>query len=190
MDENPLLRLLRIVCERLEAAGATYAITGSVASSLHGQAVSSLDVDLCVRMSADDAARFAASLPPELYRSDAGLLVAARSHTMSNVIDPASGLKVDLSFLSPSPFHESVLRRRRLVAFAPGGPSFWTVSAEDIILMKLLWRKDTRSRKQWDNALSVVKVNGARLDWSYLRAWAERLGLTADLELMMKEAEL
>ena len=47
--------------------------------------------------------------------------------------------------------------------------------------MKLLWRKDTRSAKQWDNALGVAAVKGARMDWEYLFRQAETLGLTKDL---------
>jgi hypothetical protein len=63
------------------------------------------------------------------------------------------------------------------------------MSAEDIILMKLFWRSDSRSEKQWQNALSVVRTMGVRLDWKYLRHWADRLRLAEDLASLLREAE-
>ena len=54
--------------------------------------------------------------------------------------------------------------------------------------MKLLWRKDTQSRKQWENALSVVRVKGVSLDWKYLFEQARTLGLEDDLIKLRDEA--
>ncbi|MCH7793471.1 MAG: hypothetical protein IID31_14475 [Planctomycetes bacterium] len=53
--------------------------------------------------------------------------------------------------------------------------------------MKLLWRKDSRSQKQWENALSVVRVRGARLDWKYLFEQARELDLVEDLTALRDE---
>jgi hypothetical protein len=55
------------------------------------------------------------------------------------------------------------------------------VTAEDIILMKLLWRRESRSEKQWSNALSVARVKRAKLDWKYLLEQARSLGIEDDL---------
>jgi len=65
---------------------------------------------------------------------------------------------------------------------------FWFVTQEDIILMKLLWRKDTRSTKQWENALSVARVKGTRMDWAYLFDKARDLDIEDDLTLLRDEA--
>jgi hypothetical protein len=54
--------------------------------------------------------------------------------------------------------------------------------------MKLEWRKDTGSRKQWDNALGVVRVHGARLDWKYLFERARLLGVEGDLTALRDES--
>lgn len=113
---------------------------------------------------------------------------AARDHHSVNLIDMRTQAKVDLSVLPDTAYFERVLDRRRRMDYRPGGPAFWTVTAEDIVLMKLLWRKDTLSQKQWDNALSVVQVQGARLDWKYLRLWAGKLNLMAELERLCGEA--
>ena len=88
----------------------------------------------------------------------------------------------------PDPFFDSVFARRVMQKYGPAGPSFYTVTAEDIILMKLLWRKDTRSTKQWENALSVARVQGARMDWKYLFEQARNLGIEDDLIKLRDEA--
>ena len=54
--------------------------------------------------------------------------------------------------------------------------------------MKLLWRKDTQSTKQWDNALGVARVKGARMDWKYLFENAKSLGVEDDLIRLRDEA--
>lgn len=51
------------------------------------------------------------------------------------------------------------------------------ISPEDIVLSKLLWRKKSQSEKQWRDVLGVLKVQGSRLDFEYLEAWANRLKL-------------
>ena len=63
-----------------------------------------------------------------------------------------------------------------------------TVTPEDIILMKLLWRRDSTSEKQWRDALSVARVKGARMDWKYLFEQAKRLGIEEDLITLRDEA--
>lgn len=68
------------------------------------------------------------------------------------------------------------------------GASFFVVTPEDVILMKLLWRRETRSQKQWRDALGVAKVKGACMDWTYLWEQAETLRLEDDLLRLRDEA--
>jgi len=153
-------------------------VTGSVASSIHGQPAASLDVDICLRLSAAQAGQLADKLPKNLYVNREGLIECAKNGGISNIIDGATGMKADLSVVPREPFFDEVLARRRLVNDIPGLPALWVVSPEDVILMKLLWRRESQSQKQWENALSVVKVQGHRLDLAYLREWAGHLGLS------------
>jgi hypothetical protein len=57
-------------------------------------------------------------------------------------------------------------------------------SAEDIVLQKLRWfRKGGGiSDRQWNDLLSVLKVQANTIDYDYLRHWAVELGV-ADLLL-------
>ncbi|MFQ5430788.1 MAG: hypothetical protein ACE5E1_10805, partial [Phycisphaerae bacterium] len=137
-----------------------------------------------LRMDAEQAKKLASILPSRFYRSREAMVEAARTHSMANLIDTDTGLKIDLSVLPTEPFYKAVMSRRRKVEYKPGGPGFWAVSPEYIVLMKLLRRQVTRSEKQWENALAVVRVQGAALDWAYLRRWADELHIAADMRAL------
>ena len=188
MAEDAFQSILEVICAELDANGLCYALTGSIVSSIYGEPITSLDVDVCLRMTTAQARALSSSLPRRFYRSDEALAQCAERGGMANLVDMDTGIKVDLSVLPDEPYYDSVLARRQKVAYDPGGSAFWTVSAEDIILMKLQWRRDSRSQKQWDNALSVVRVQGGRLDWQYLREWAGTLGLATDLTALREAA--
>ena len=95
---------------------------------------------------------------------------------------------MDLSFVGSDPYLRQALARRVRRTIGSAEPEFWFVTAEDVILMKLLWRKDTQSTKQWDNALGVARVRGARMDWKYLFENAKSLGVEDDLIRLRDEA--
>jgi hypothetical protein len=188
MTNDPLIDVLSVICGHLDEVGVPYAITGSIASSIHGQPYASQDVDICLKMSADAGAKLAQKVAPRFYASSDAIMEAIRSRGMANLVDTASALKVDLSCLPDTPYFDQVLARRSKVEFEPGGPAFWLVSAEDVVLMKLLWRRESLSTKQWSNALSVVQVQGMQLDWPYLRRWSAELGIDDDLRKLQQEA--
>jgi hypothetical protein len=188
MVDDPFVDVLTAVCGPLDQEGIVYALTGSIVSGTYGEPFSSQDVDICLRMTAEQAARLASSLPQRFYRSEESMRQAAMTCSMANLIDTQTGLKVDLSVLPNEVFYRSVLARRSKVSYGVGGPSFWMVSPEDIVLMKLIWRKGTKSEKQWENALSVIKTMGQRLDWSYLSEWAEQLGIANDLGELRRQS--
>ena len=186
--DNALVETLRASTEALEEAGVTYAITGSIASSRHGEPVSSLDVDLIVSATPEQAVSVARKLSPRFYAPEEMLQASSRAQGFANLIDNQTSFKVDLSFVEATGFLSEVLQRRIRATIGTKSPEFWFVTPEDIILMKLLWRKNTRSTKQWENALSVARVKGARMDWKYLFEQAGTLDIEADLVALRDEA--
>lgn len=183
MSNDPLVDVLGAVVAALRGAGVEYAVTGSIASSVHGEPITSQDVDIAVRMDRDQARAFVRLAPARFYRSEEAFESAVLRAGMANLVDMETGLKVDISVLAPSRFHDAVMRRAEEVRLgaAPDAPSFQFVTAEDVILMKLVWRRESQSRKQWLNALGVVRTRGARLDWAYLMDQARELGIETDL---------
>jgi hypothetical protein len=188
MTDDPFVNVVAATAEVLEGAGVAYAITGSIASGVHGEPAPSQDVDIVIRLTPGQAREVADRLPQRFYRSPERLEEVATQGGIANLIDSDTGLKIDLSVLPRSPFYDSVMTRRALTPYGRDGPSFYTVTAEDVILMKLDWRKDTQSAKQWDGALSVARVQGARMDWKYLFEQAQALGIEDDLVKLRDEA--
>ncbi len=186
--DDALIETLSEIVGALEATGVVYAITGSVASSVHGEPYSSLDADIVVSSSVEQAALLSARLSPRFYAPEDMLVDAARRSAFTNLVDNRTSLKVDVSFIGEDSFLRATLRRRVRSRIGSHPSEFWFVTPEDVILMKLLWRKDTRSQKQWDNALSVARVKGARMDWKYLFEQARQLDIKEDLIALRDEA--
>jgi hypothetical protein len=186
--DDPLIETLTITTDALEAEGIIYALTGSMASSVHSEPLMSEDVDLVLQATPEQARRVSARLMPRFYAPEDMLVEAARTHAFTNVVDNRTSLKADLSFAPSTGFLAETLERRVRARIGKAPNEFWVVTPEDVILMKLLWRKDTRSTKQWENALSVARVKGARMDWKYLFDQAHKLAIAEDLTQLRDEA--
>lgn len=186
--DDILIETLKATADALEAERVVYAVTGSIASSVHGEPFMSEDVDLIVQASVDQARSLSGRLTPRFYAPQDMLVQAARELSLTNVVDNRTGLKADLSFIPQTGYLADALARRVRLRIGTAAPGFWFVTPEDVILMKLLWRKDSRSQKQWENALSVARIKGARMDWRYLLEQARQLDIEDDLIRLRDEA--
>jgi len=54
-------------------------------------------------------------------------------------------------------------------------------TAEDLILSKLYWLKDSRSEMQFRDIRTLIE-NLPMLDWTYLQNWSQDLGILSLLE--------
>jgi hypothetical protein len=62
-------------------------------------------------------------------------------------------------------------------------------SPEDVVLIKLLFFREVGSDKHLRDIATIVAVQGiASLDWEYMAAWSDRLGVAAELERLRREA--
>ena len=97
MIEPEFNRFLRSIVETLEQLGLTYGIGGSVASSLYGEARSTLDVDISVVLPLDRVLAFTQAFQALGYYAflDA-ILDAIVAHQPFNIIDAQRGYKADI----------------------------------------------------------------------------------------------
>lgn len=105
---------------------------------------------------------------------------------MFNVIHLDTGFKVDLIVRKSRPYSEEEFRRRKEVPF--GGATCWFASPEDTFLSKLEWAKLTGSERHVQDAEGIASVQGERLDWGYLRRWADVLGVRDLLQRLEGES--
>jgi hypothetical protein len=168
--------LLSRLVSALNAARIPYMLTGSYASSLHSIPRATRDIDIIIFPDRDQLTAFVQSLPGSSYHSDIeDALDSLRRRSQFNVIDYATGWKVD--FIIP-PFEEFNLEefeRRQLIEV--GNLQLSVVSAEDIVIAKLRWAKAGQSERQIEDAATVVRFQAGNLDRSYVERWVHRLGL-------------
>ena len=182
--------LLKRVVQTLEDLKVEYMVTGSVTSGIQGEPRLTHDIDLVVDLSGVAADRLLVSFPmSEFYVSDQAIREAVSQQTMFNLVDLASGDKVDFWILTDEPFDRSRFARRRIANVL--GLRFPVSAPEDTILMKLRWAElSGGSQKQFTDALRVYEVQHGVLDLDYLNEWAIRLGIDSLWQRLAKATPL
>jgi hypothetical protein len=166
--------LLARIVAALEAAEIPYMLTGSYASSLHSIPRATRDIDIVIFPNRVQLTGFIRSLPSERYYSDLeDAIESLKRRSQFNIIDHATGWKIDFIIPPFDEFHEEEFARRRLIDI--DGLQLSVVSPEDIVIAKLLWAKSGASERQIEDAATVIRVQGSKLDAAYLAKWVRRL---------------
>jgi hypothetical protein len=186
------LLVLQTVAQALEDLGIPYLIGGSLASSIYGTPRLTQDVDFVADLREEQVEPLVAALQTEFYIDDLAVRRAIRIQRSFNVIHLATMYKADVFVLKAEPYAQEQMRRRReeLLKFAGGEAPIWFCTAEDVVLQKLRWfrKGGGLSAQQWNDLLSVLKVQAERLDYAYLRHWAAELGLDELLTQALADA--
>jgi hypothetical protein len=161
----------------LQAADVPYMLTGSFASSLHGTPRATQDIDIVIAPTRDQLLRLLAQFPEsEYYVSRDAALDALERHAQFNVIDLATGWKIDFIMRKPRAFSREEFERRRRTAVAD--TDLHVATAEDLLIAKLEWAKLGASARQLDDAAGIIRLQGNDLDVAYVTRWVEALGLS------------
>src|SRR3569623_18620 len=176
------LNELRRSVTALNSLGISYALGGSMASSLLGIPRFTQAADLMVEPFQAREALLADSFGPEYYLSVPAIIEANKNRGSFNVINFTTGFKADLFVQKDRPFDQSAMNRRMAVGFrdSPGEP-IDVLAAEDVILFKLEWYRlgGETSDRQWTDILGLLRVQAAKLDERYLERWASELRVNA-----------
>ena len=159
----------------LDRVGLAYMLTGSLASSLHGMPRSTLDVDVVIDPDRGQLESLFAKLPEEAYYADLETALEALARRgQFNVVDYASGWKIDFIIRKQRPFSRTEFERRTNVDF--GDARLVVATAEDVLLAKLEWSKlSGGSERQLGDAAGILTGQGQDLDMAYVEKWAEEL---------------
>lgn len=189
---SDLLEALRPVLDELVRLGVRHYVGGSVASSIHGAARSTLDVDIGAALTEANAIRLAEALQSDYYVTQEAALSAVRRRSCFNLIHLATSFKVDIFVSQERAFDRSVLERAMILALGGVPPlSARVATAEDILLLKFDWYRigQEASERQWNDLLQVARLQGEQLDQAYLRYWAGELGVTDLLNRLLSQLE-
>ncbi len=162
----------------LDGLSIHYILGGSLASSIYGIPRASQDADLVVVLNPSDIAPLVEELKSDFYVDPGAVRAAVERKKSFNIIHLATMFKVDIFVREMTSLTEELFSRRQLEEIISGKPVN-VYSPEDIILEKLDWYRkgDGISDRQWQDILGVLKVQGRRLDLTYLNNRAEKRGL-------------
>ena len=179
--------LLARLSSVLEAAAVPYMLTGSYASSLHGTPRATQDVDLVVAPTRSQLAALLKLLPEaEYYVSQDAAFDSLKHRGQFNVIDFATGWKIDFIIVKDRDFSREEFQRRRVQDL--DGLAFAVATPEDVIIAKLEWAKLGESDRQIEDAAGIIRLQGEQLDTTYVERWIAELGLEAQWERARKRA--
>jgi hypothetical protein len=168
--------VLRRISAALDRAGIAYMLTGSFASAHHGSPRSTQDIDLVIEADPAQVRRFIQNLPADEYYADLdAALEAHQRQSLFNVIDLATGWKIDLIIRKSRAFSQEEFRRRQRINLR--GLPLFVASAEDTVIAKLEWSKLAQSQRQIEDVAAILRIRSESLDRSYLEKWIGELGL-------------
>jgi len=151
-------------------------VTGSYASSVHGTPRASQDIDIVIAPSRFQLLALIQLLPDtEYYVSEEAALDALARRSQFNVVDFATGWKVDFIVAKDRDFSRAEFDRRRLLEL--DGLRLYFASAEDVLIAKLEWAKLGTSSRQIEDAAGIIALQGNQLDTAYVERWVNALGL-------------
>ena len=175
MEQSDLLRFVVSVLERL---GLRYFVTGSTVTIFYGEPRFTNDIDIVVDLPAAAAPEFCRQFPADdFYVSEHAAVEAVRRQSQFNIIQPRTGLEVDVIIPAPSEFNRARFARARRVQAGDGWDASFS-SPEDAIVKKMEFFRAGGSDKHLRDITGVLKTSGGEIDRAYIDQWAATLGLT------------
>jgi hypothetical protein len=152
-------------------------LTGSFASSFHGAPRVTHDVDIVIAPVLGSLEALLRQFPADRYYvSRDAALQAYGAEGMFNVVDFATGWKVDLIIRKARPFSLKEFERRRPETL--DGTEVFVASPEDVVVAKLEWAKLGESERQLKDVASILSSRAGELDVTYIARWVDDLGLS------------
>lgn len=190
MLDDPI-EVALLVVEAMNTLEIPYLIAGSLASSIHGIARATRDVDIVADIQERHAKALTRALSKDFYADCKMIKDAIKHQSFFNVIHLFSMFKIDIYVLSQERFSIEEFKRRQEVVLIPSPKkTAFVATPEDIILSKLVWFRmgGEVSDTQLRDVLGVMKVQRCRLDMEYLNYWAGQLNVSDLLKRSLKEA--
>jgi hypothetical protein len=175
------LDVLRDVSQRLTSGGIAFMLTGSVAMNYYAQPRMTRDIDLVVKLAAEQIDLLISMFEAEYYVDRHAVAKAIAQRSMFNLIHNETIIKLDCIVLKSDQYRQQEFARRRLVSL--GDFETWIVSREDLILSKLYWARDSKSELQLRDVKNLLMVD---CDMPYLYSCAEELGVKELLSEVMR----
>ena len=176
------IRVLHDFTGRLETLNIPYMLTGSMAMFNYSVYRMTADIDLVMELQSRHAQMLINNLEPDYYVPHTSMRIAIESERMFNVLHQETAFKVDCVMRKSTSFQKNAFERREKVDFH--GKNIFIITAEDLIISKLLWAADSKSEKQLTD---IKNLSRNPLDTSYIECWVEKLGVNNAYEQCLRE---
>ena len=173
-----MLEFFKKIIVFLDANNIPYMLSGSVAMSVYVLPRATRDFDFIVNLSINDASKVIDNFAEGFYCDADAVKEAIKKRSMFNIIDFNSGFKADFVILKEEKYRQVEFSRRTTAQFFDS--KIFIVTAEDLLLSKLIWIQELQSNLQMDDIKTLAKKQD--LDWNYIDNWIDVLQLkTFDL---------
>ena len=173
----------------LEAEGIPYAVIGGIAVQYWGESRTTRDVDIVVLVPPDKTDQFLKHAVDRFHPRIADAVSFAKENRVL-LLETSDGTPADIALGIPG--YEEEALKRAVTGSINGSPPFRLISAEDLIIHKIL---ASRPRDLEDAELILVRQH-QRIDMGYVTKWLEAFGaivenrdLLAELEEVLRKAQ-
>ncbi len=168
------LEVLRIVTQYLNKIDIPYMISGSIAANYYTVPRMTRDIDIVIELKNTDIDKFINFFQDDFYVDKEMIKEEVSRQGMFNIIHNQHIIKIDFIIRKKSTFQKAAFSRRKkiLIEHSP----MWFISAEDLILAKLLWAKESYSEMQLKDVQNLMQTVD-KLDLKYIENWIQHLGL-------------
>lgn len=170
----------------------SYALAGSLASSMYGMQRATLQLDIVADISQSQISFFIEQLAPEYFFHAEDVQKALKQRTSFMLIHLASLLKVVVSFPQSRAFDRGIFHRSRYLTLVEGHRPIPVLSPEDVVTLLLeQFQKSSECMDDvWYDLLGLLKVQGSLLDLDYLDKYARLLNVLPLLQRALIDAGL
>ena len=185
--DREIREFLAYLIETLERLQIPYMIVGGFAAILYGEPRLTIDVDIVVDLKPEQVGPLVMAFPiSDYYISEEGVRDSVERRYPFNIIQPSTGAKIDLVPLTGDPLTRRAFQRRQRMTYGEEGRSAWFISAQDIVIAKLVAYRQTGSDKHLRDARGVLIVQGTELDLEAVHRAAAAGGLLAEFERLLE----
>lgn len=184
IDAGALLpiRVFHDFAGRLKKLKIPYMLTGSMAMFQYSIYRMTADIDIVLELQSHHGQALIKNLEPAYVIPHNSVIRAIASERMFNVIHQETAFKIDCVMRKSTPFQITAFKRRQKVDYH--GMDVYIITAEDLILSKLLWSIDSKSEKQLTDVKNLMRNH---LDVKYIESWTEKIGVKKAYDQCQKE---
>ncbi len=168
------LDVLKQVTGRLNKAGISYLISGSIAANYYTTPRMTRDIDIVIELTVGQIKNFVREFKKDFYLDESVIKEEVSRKGMFNLIHKQYAFKVDFIIHKNTAFQASSFQRKKEVTI--GDFRLFLISLEDLIVAKLLWAKDSFSELQLNDIRNLLE-SSPKIDQRYIKEWVKELGL-------------